>query len=156
MHARLRRLEVISRRDVLQGLAAAGGAGLLGPTAALAQGGGPWAVAPRSKVDKLNFVVWTYGDIYARIARQFETDWGVKVESTISSFNDHPTKLATMYAGGEKIDVSQSSPFSFANFVQQGLAEPLDGLPGAADYLKDYPRVTKHVPEDHGKLMALP
>ena len=34
-----------------------------------------------------------------------------------------------MYAGGEKIDVSQSSPFSFANFVQQGMVEPLDGLP---------------------------
>ena len=121
MNARLRRWEAITRRDVLQGLAATGGAGLLGagvlgsgplgPGAALAQGAGPWAAAPRSKVDKLNFVVWTYGDIYARISKQFEADWGVKVESTISSFNDHPTKLATMYAGGEKIDVSQSSPF---------------------------------------------
>ncbi len=117
MNARLRRLEAISRRDALQGLAGAGGAGLLsagvlgsgpfgsgllGPDAALAQGAGPWAAAPRSKVDKLNFVVWTYGDIYARIARQFETDWGVKVESTISSFNDHPTKLATMYAAARR------------------------------------------------------
>jgi multiple sugar transport system substrate-binding protein len=159
MNARLRRLDAISRRDVLQGLAAAGGAGLIGGGpfgSALAQGAGPWAVAPRSKVDKLNFVVWTYGDIYARIARQFEADWGVKVESTISSFNDHPTKLATMYAGGEKIDVSQSSPFSFSNFVQQGLVEPLDGLPGAADYVKDYSGFTKEVAVIDGKLMALP
>ena len=61
--------------------------------------------------------------------------------STISSFNDHPTKLATMYAAGEKIDVSQSSPFSFPNFVSQGLVEPLDDLPGATDYVKDFTRL---------------
>src|SRR5438045_9712695 len=116
----------LSRRRVLGGAA---GLGLLGPGAALAQAGGPWSQPPKSKVDTLNFVVWTYGDIYARIAKQFEADWGVKVESTISSFNDHPTKLATMFAGGEKIDVSQSSPFSFPNFLNEGMVEPPERLP---------------------------
>ena len=81
MNARMRRLEAITRRDALLGLAAAGG-GLMRPGDAFAQAAQPWALAPRSKVDKLNFVVWTYGDIYARIAKQFEADWGVKVEST--------------------------------------------------------------------------
>ena len=113
-------------------------------------------MAPKSKVDRLNFVVWTYGDIYTRIAKQFEADWGVKVDSTISSFNDHPTKLATMFAAGEKIDVSQSSPFSFPNFVSQGLVEPLDDLPGAADYAKDFTPFTKQVATVNGKLMGLP
>src|SRR5580698_5520116 len=124
----------LSRRRVLAGAAGLGAAslGAMGATgAAYGQSAGPWSVAPKSKVDKLNFVVWTYGDIYTQIAKRFETDWGVKVDSTISSFNDHPTKLATMFAAGEKIDVSQSSPFSFPNFVNQGLAEPLDDLPGA-------------------------
>src|SRR3954447_25132531 len=144
MNARMRRLEAITRRDALLGLAAAGGR-VLRPGDAFAQAAQPWAMAPRSKVDKLNFVVWTYGDIYSRIAKQFETDWGVKVDSTISSFNDHPTKLATMFAAGEKIDVSQSSPFSFPNFVNQGLAEPIDDLPGAADYIKDFTPFTKQV-----------
>ena len=156
MNARMRRLEAITRRDVLLGLAAAGGGGLMRPGDAFAQAAQPWALAPRSKVDKLNFVVWTYGDIYARIARQFEADWGVKVESTISSFNDHPTKLATMFAGGEKIDVSQSSPFSFPNFIKEGMVEPLDGLAGAADYVKDYSGFTKEVAVVDGKLMGLP
>jgi ABC-type glycerol-3-phosphate transport system substrate-binding protein len=127
----------ISRRRALAGLAGTAGLGALGPFNALAQAG-PWAEAPKSKVDKLNFVVWTYGDIYTKISKQFESDWGIKVDGTISSFNDHPTKLATMFAAGEKIDVSQSSPFSFTNFVDQGLAEPIDGLPGAADYIKDF------------------
>ena len=111
---------------------------------------------PKSKVDRVNFVVWTYGDIYTRIAKQFEADWGVKVDSTISSFNDHPTKLATMFAAGEKIDVSQSSPFSFPNFVSQGLVEPIDDLPGAADYIKDFTPFTKQVATVKGKTMGLP
>ena len=144
----------LSRRRVL---ATTAGLGLLGSTGqALGQPGGPWSQTPRSKVDRLNFVVWTYGDIYTRIAKQFEADWGVKVDSTISSFNDHPTKLTTMFAAGEKIDVSQSSPFSFPNFVNQGLVEPIDSLPGAADYIKDFTPFTKQVATVNGKTMGLP
>jgi ABC-type glycerol-3-phosphate transport system substrate-binding protein len=150
----------LSRRRVLEGMAGAAGLGALGPAGlaspARAQAGGPWSQAPGSKVDKVNFVVWTYGDIYTRISKQFEADWGVKVDSTISAFNDHPTKLATMFAAGEKIDVSQSSPFSFTNFVQQGLVEPIDGLPGAADYIKDFTGFTKAVATHGGKTMGLP
>src|SRR5262245_36484808 len=144
----------LSRRRVLGGAAGLGVASLSG--GAFGQQGGPWSVAPKSKVDRVNFVVWTYADIYTRIAKQFEADWGVKVDSTISSFNDHPTKLATMFAAGEKIDVSQSSPFSFPNFVDQGLAEPIDGLPGAADYIKDFTGFTKQVTQFGGKTMGLP
>ena len=144
----------ISRRRVLGGAA---GLGLMGASgSALGQAAGPWSVAPKSKVDRLNFVVWTYGDIYARIAKQFEADWGVPVDGTISSFNDHPTKLTTMFAAGEKIDVSQSSPFSFPNFVSQGLVEPLDDMPGAADYAKDFSPFTKQVAMMNGKVMGLP
>jgi ABC-type glycerol-3-phosphate transport system substrate-binding protein len=116
----------------------------------------PWAQRPAGKVDKLNFVVWTYGDIYTKIARKFADDWGVPVDSTISAYNDHPAKLMTMYAGSETIDVSQSSPMSFANFISQGLVEPLDGLPGAAEYLKDFSQFTKGVAVYDGKLMSLP
>jgi multiple sugar transport system substrate-binding protein len=116
----------------------------------------PWAEQPAGKVDKLNFVVWTYGDIYTKISKKFADDWGVPVDSTISSFNDHPTKLMTMFAGNETIDVSQSSPFSFPNFISQGLVEPLDGLPGAADYLRDFTASAKQVAVFDGKLMGLP
>src|SRR5690349_13766578 len=143
----------LSRRTVMGGPA---GLGLLGSTHAQSQAGGPWSTPPKSKVDKVNFVVWTYGDIYTRISKQFEADWGVKVDSTISAFNDHPTKLATMFAAGEKIDVSQSSPFSFPNFVNQGLAEPIDDLPGAADYIKDFTPFTKQVATIKGKTWGLP
>jgi ABC-type glycerol-3-phosphate transport system substrate-binding protein len=62
----------------------------------------------------------------------------------------------TMYAGGETIDVSQSSPFSFPNFITQGLVEPLDGLPGADEYQKDLTESAKQVAVVEGKLMGLP
>src|SRR5260370_38937559 len=64
--------------------------------------------------------------------------------------------LATMFAAGEKIDVLQSSPFSFPNFVNQGHAEPIDDLPRAADYIKDFPPFTKQVATINGKSMGLP
>jgi len=115
-----------------------------------------WAEAPQSQVDLLNFVVWTYGDIYSQIATRFEDDWGVPVESVISSFNDHPARLLTMYASGDDIDVSQSSPFSFPNFIQQGLVEPLDGLPGIEEYAADFTPFTKQVAIHDGKVMGLP
>jgi multiple sugar transport system substrate-binding protein len=148
-----------SRRELLRTSASAGalmGLGGLGlPRFGLAQEG-PWAVRPESEVDEVNFVVWTYGDIYTKISEEFERDWGVPVESTISSFNDHPTKLVTMFASGETIDVSQSSPFSFPNFIEQGLVEPLDGLPGVEDYVNNFTPFTKQVAQYDGQTMALP
>jgi len=148
----------LGRRGFLQASAGLGATGLgagLGGTPALAQGA-PWAQVPKGKVDKLNFVVWTYGDIYTKIAAKFKEDWGVSIDSTISSFNDHPPKLLSMYAGGESIDVSQSSPYSFWNFVSQGLVEPLSDMPGAADYVADMTDMMKTVAVHDGKLMGMP
>jgi multiple sugar transport system substrate-binding protein len=151
MSSRTGRKHYVGRREFL----AASLATATLPRCAVAAGT-PWAERPASKADKLNFVVWTYADIYTKISKRFAEDWGVPVDSTISSFNDHPTKLMTMFAGNEAIDVSQSSPFSFPNFISQGLVEPLDGLPGAADYLNDFAESAKQVAVYDGKLMGLP
>ena len=148
------RPHALARRDLLRSLAAAAALGAGGGASRRGWAAGPpWADAPTSKVDRLNFVVWTYGDIYTKISKKFTDDWGISVDSTISSFNDHPTKLMTMFAGGETIDVSQSSPFSFPSFISQGLAEPLDALPGASEYLKDFTDSAKQVAVYDGKLM---
>jgi ABC-type glycerol-3-phosphate transport system substrate-binding protein len=145
----------LGRRALLKSGTAALALAGLGAGGARAAGT-PWADRPSGKVDKLNFVVWTYGDIYTKISKRFGDDWGVSVDSTISSFNDHPTKLMTMYAGGETVDVSQSSPFSLPNFVSQGLVEPLDGLPGADEYLKNFTESARQVAVYEGKLVGLP
>ena len=67
----------LGRRDVLLATA---GASLFGGGEATAQSAGPWAIPPKTKVDKVNFVVWTYGDIYTKIQAKFKADWGVNVE----------------------------------------------------------------------------
>ena len=104
----------LGRRGFLAALLAATG---LSPWAMAA--GEPWAERPAGKVDKLNFVVWTYGDIYTKISKKFADEWGVSIDSTISSFNDHPTKLMTMYAGNETIDVVDT--FVAATAITHGL-----------------------------------
>ena len=58
---------------------------------------------------------------------------------------------------GEKIDVSQSSPFSFPNFIKRkAWSSRSTGMPGAADYVKDFTPFTKQVAMVDGKLMGLP
>ena len=147
---------VLGRREVLTSAAAALALNAVGGVRRSYTAAAPWADRPAAGVNRLNFVVWTYGDIYTKISRKFTGDWGVPVDSTISSFNDHPTKLMAMYAGSETIDVSQSSPFSFPNFISQGMVEPLDDLPGAQDYRDDFTQSAKQVAVYDGKLMGLP
>ena len=145
----------IGRRAFLQSSSAGVAMAAANGAPAWAQGT-PWADVPKGKVDKLNFVVWTYGDIYTKIAAKFKEDWGVTVDSTISAFNDHPPKLLSMFAGGESIDVSQSSPYSFWNFISQGLVEPMADMPGAAGYVADMTDMMKTVAVHNGKLMGMP
>src|SRR5262249_10296699 len=97
----------LGRRDLLKLFGAGAALGAVGAPGTSWAAGNPWADAPTSKVDRLNFVVWTYGDIYTKISKKFADDWGIPVDSTISSFNDHPTKLMTMFAGNETIDRSE-------------------------------------------------
>src|SRR6202008_547264 len=49
-----------------------------------------------------------------------------------------------------------SSPFWSPIFIPRGLVEPLDGLPGADEYLKDFTDSAKQVAVVDGKLMGLP
>src|SRR5215467_10013791 len=146
----------LGRRDLLKSLGGALALGAAGGVPGRGLAASPWEERPSTKVDRVNFVVWTYGDIYTKIAKKFADDWGVQVDSTISSFNDHPPKLMAMYSGNETIDVSQSSPFSFPNFISQGLVEPLDDLPGAREYLADFTESARQVAVWDGKLMGLP
>src|SRR6266481_3141752 len=69
--------------------------------------GGPWAQRPPGHPRQVTFVVWQYGKIYDQIAKQFEDDWGVKVNQVIEpNVEPQVAKLTAMYAAGDTVDVS--------------------------------------------------
>ena len=144
-----------SRRQFIQGSAAAAGASFL-PRGVAAQGG-PWAARPAGNPANVSFVVWQYGNIYAQIAKQFEDDWGVKVNQIIEpNVEPQVAKLTAMYAAGDAVDVSQSPIQYLSSYIDQGIAAPIDGLPGVEQYIKDFTPFTRATAQRGGKTWGLP
>ena len=143
------------RRRFLQMSAGAAGLGLM-PRALSAQPA-PWAVRPPGNPEKVTFVVWQYGKIYEQIAKQFEDDWSVKVNQIIEpNVEPQVAKLTAMYAAGEAVDVSQSPIQYLASYIDQGIAQPIDGLPGVDQYIKDFTPFTRAIAQRDGKTWGLP
>ena len=143
------------RRTFLHTSAAAAGAAVL-PRQLFAQTT-PWATRPAGNPLSLTFVVWQYGKIYEQIARQFEDDWGVKVNQIIEpNVEPQVAKLTTMYAAGDPVDVSQSPIQYLASYIDQGIAQPIDGLPGVDQYVRDFTPFTRAIAQRDGKTWGLP
>lgn len=144
----------LGRRRFLETSAAAGGLALL-PHRAAAQGS--WAARPPGNPPGVTFVVWQYGKIYEQISRQFEADWGVKVTQIIEpNVEPQVAKLTAMYAASDPVDVSQSPIQYLSSYIDQGIAEPIDGLPGVEDYVKDFTPFTRAIARRDGKTWGLP
>ena len=144
----------LARRTFLHTTAVAAGAAMF-PRRLLAQT--PWATRPTGNPPSLTFVVWQYGKIYEQISRQFEAEWGVKLNQIIEP-NVEPmvAKLTAMYAANEPVDVSLSPMQYLASFIDQGIAQPIDGLPGVDQYVKDFTSFTRTVAQRDGKTWGLP
>ena len=146
----------LHRRRFLQGAAAGAAAAMLGPRSLAAQGG-PWAQRPPGNPQKLTFVVWQYGKIYEQIARQFEDDWGVKLNQIIEpNVEPQVAKLTAMYAAGDAVDVSLSPMQYLSSYIDQAIAQPIDGLPGVDQYVKDFTPFTRAIAQRDGKTWGLP
>jgi len=146
----------IGRRRFVQGGAAAAGLGLL-PRALAAQGAEPWAVRPTGTPSQVTFVVWQYGKIYEQIGKQFEQDWNVKLSQIIEpNVEPQVAKLTAMYAAGDAVDVSQSPIQYLSSYIDQGIALPIDGLPGVDRYIKDFTPFTRAIAQRDGKTWGLP
>jgi multiple sugar transport system substrate-binding protein len=144
-----------SRRRFLGTAAAMAGASCV-PQRVAAQGG-PWAARPAGNPGKVTFVVWQYGKIYEQISRQFEEDWGVKVNQIIEpNVEPQVAKLTAMHAAGEPIDVSQSPIQYLGSYIEQGIAQPIDGLPGVEQYVRDFTPFTRAIAQREGKTWGLP
>jgi ABC-type glycerol-3-phosphate transport system substrate-binding protein len=148
----------ISRRDLLltsAGLAGLAGLGML-PGMAHAGKAGPWSDRPKSKVDAVNFVGWQYGEIYAKLAKQFEADWGVTFNQNLSGFNEYFQKFNIAMAGGGQIDAGMGFAAELRTWAEQGIIEPLDDLPGLDRYVADFTGAQKQISTFDGSVWALP
>jgi ABC-type glycerol-3-phosphate transport system substrate-binding protein len=144
-----------SRRQFVGTSLGAAGATLL-PRIAGAQGT-PWAQRPPGTPGKLTFVVWQYGKIYEQISKQFEDDWAVKVNQIIEpNVEPQVAKLTAMFAANEPVDVSLSPMQYLASYIDQGIAQPIDGLPGVDQYVKDFTPFTRAIAQRDGKTWGLP
>ena len=127
------------------------------PRSIAAQAAGPWATRPAGNPPPLTFVVWQYGKIYEQIGKQFEQDWSVKLNQIIEpNVEPQVAKLTAMYAAGDPVDVSQAPVQYLSSYIDQGIATPIDGLPGVDQYVKDFTPFTRAIAQRDGKTWGLP
>lgn len=150
----------LSRRKFLKqsaGAAALAGVSSTGIPGILRAGpSGPWSTRPSGKVDSVSFVGWQYGEIYAKLAKKWEADWNVKFNQNLSGFNDYFQKFTTTFAGGASIDAGMGFAGDIAAWSEDGIIEPLDGLPGLEEYVKDFTPAQKQISSLNGSTWALP
>ena len=65
-------------------------------------------------------------------------------------------KLTAMFAANEPVDVSQSPMQYLSSYIEQGIAQPIDGLPGVDQYIKDFTPFTRAIAQRDGKTWGLP
>ena len=117
-----------------------------------------WAEMPKGKKpDEVVMVVWQYGKIYERVFPRFKADWGVPVNAIIEpNVEPQVAKLTAMFAAGDQVDVSQSPIQYLSSYIDQGIAAPIDDMPGAQDYINDFTGFTKQIAQRDGKTWGLP
>jgi len=128
------------------------------PTPTPKPAGPSWATAPSApKPDKLYFIYWPWGTTEDEVVAQFESDWGVDVEQMPES-NVEPlyAKVNTMYASGEQLDIIKTLTPWLAEWMDNGVVQPLDGLPGLEDYKKDMNKLCLQAMEVDGHFWGLP
>ena len=148
----------LTRRGLLKTSAGLAGLAGLGMLPDMVHGGksGPWSVRPKSEVEAVNFVGWQYGEIYAKLSKQFKADWGVNFDQNLSGFNEYFQKFTTAFAGGDRIDVGMGFAAEIRTWAEQGIVEPLDGLPGLEAYVNDFTGAQKQISMFEGSVWALP
>jgi multiple sugar transport system substrate-binding protein len=89
---------------------------------------------------------------------EFETFYPIKVELIEVAGREVLTKALSMFAAGEKLDVTQCGPGNpeIPGLVRAGVLEPLDDFPGASDRKSTFLPVVQGGHIYQGKFWAVP
>ena len=123
-----------------------------------APSGPAWSTAPTvPKPDELYFIYWPWGTTEDQMVAKFQEDWGVTVQQ-MPEANVEPlyAKVNTMYASGEQLDVIKALTPWQAEWIENEVIQPFDGLPGVEEYKQDMNALCLQTMEKEGKLWGLP
>ena len=143
-----------TRRQMLAGSAALLGSAML-PGRTMAADG-PWSARPAGTTKSVEFFGWQYGDIYEVLGKKFQADWGVPFNSNFTPYNDYAKTLSTTFATGQQIDTGPAFNTVFGVWIDQGVIEPLDGLPGLKEYVADFTPLQLRSSTYKGKIYGMP
>jgi multiple sugar transport system substrate-binding protein len=146
----------VSRRDFMKYAALAGGAAVLGTGADKVST--VWAQGAKPK--KMVLVYWTVdGDEPAitQITKLFTSDYGIPVDwQRTPNIEESNQKVLSLNLSKEQVDVFVMHYFNMAKWVKEGIVQPLDGLPGINDYLKEMQPVARNLVQYQGKTWGFP
>lgn len=160
----------ISRREFLRWTGLVGGslvlAGCAQPTPAApaaaptaAKAAAPTA-APKPKPSKMVLVYWTVdGDTPAveEIGRVWEQDTGIPMQwERTPNIEETFQKVLSMTLAGDQLDVTVMNNFNMAKWIKEGVVQPIDGLPGLDEYLKNMYPAARDLVTYQGKVWGLP
>jgi len=150
----------MTRRDFMKMMGVAAGSAILaGATPAMvyaAPSAKPKGKSPKEVV----LVYWTVdGDEPAvlEIIDVWKKDTGVPVRwERTPNIEETFQKVLSMNLADEQCDVTVMNNFNMAKWVKEGVVQPLDGLPGLDDYLKQMYPAAKSLATYQGKVWGLP
>jgi len=95
--------------------------------------------ATPAKPNETVLVYWTVdGDEEAiiQVSAEYEADFGVPIRwERTPNIEEFMQKVLTMTVAGEQMDVFPMHFFNIAKWTQEGIVQPVDGLPGLSEYL---------------------
>jgi ABC-type glycerol-3-phosphate transport system substrate-binding protein len=139
---------------------AAGGAILASCTPRMGKPAAADDKAEGAKPSEVVFVYWTVdGDEPAvlEISDVWQKDTGIPVRwERTPNIEETFQKVLSMNLAGEQLDVTVMNNFNMAKWVQEGVVQPIDGLPGLDQYLKDMYPAARDLVTYQGKVWGLP
>lgn len=115
---------------------------------------------PLPKPDELVLVYWTVDNDEIPVTEamaQFEADYGVPVRwEQQPNVEETNQRVLSLTLAGEQFDVMVMHSYNIAKWVEEGIVQPVDGLPGLEEYMMLMSPATTDLVTYQGQIWGLP